>query len=164
MTQIKQKLKEKKAFAQSTDFIIFFSIAVILVVILIELTINVFSIYTMNIVANNVARTVSVCGEIDNVKSEEIYDTAAKQLGKRIETGSLEIRFHTESENTSYYHYDDLLLTSDSKAGQYGVNLGDEFTVHASAQVVLFHVGGKAVKTTLSATSSGVGEVYFKSE
>ena len=161
MTQIKQKLKEKRAFAQSTDFIIFFSIAVILVVILIELTINVFSIYTMNIVANNVARTVSVCGEIDNAK---IYDTAAKQLGKRIETGSLEIRFHTESENTSYYHYDDLLLTSDSKAGQYGVNLGDEFTVHTSAQVVLFHVGGKAVKTTLSATSSGVGEVYFKSE
>ena len=43
MTQIKQKLKEKRAFAQSTDFIIFFSIAVILVVILIELTINVFS-------------------------------------------------------------------------------------------------------------------------
>ena len=103
MTQIKQKLKEKRAFAQSTDFIIFFSIAVILVVILIELTINVFSIYTMNIVANNVARTVSVCGKIDNVKSEEIYDTAAKQLGKRIETGSLEIRFHTESENMMTY-------------------------------------------------------------
>ena len=159
--KLKNKLKNKNGFVQSTDFVIIFATTIILVLILIELTFAIFSIYTINVTTNNVARLVAVNGYIDNEKGQKIYDVACKQLGNKIVDGSLEIELETTMTNTDYIPE----MTTTLRSGlypKYAINLGDEFKVHMKGDIVLFHIAGHPVTTKLSSTASGVGEVYFK--
>ena len=116
----------------------------------------------MNVTASNVARLVSVNGELDNSKSKNLYDVASKQLGNRIEKDSLSIELETNTANTTYVPAQKVIIKNGTYPA-YKVNLGDDFTVHLKAKITLFHVAGKSITTTMSSSSSGVGEVYFKS-
>lgn len=156
-----QKLKDKKAAIQSTDFVIFFLLAVILVLILIEITFAVFAIYNTNVTATNVARIVSVNGEIDSTQSKKLYELASSQLSGKIVDDSLSITLKTNTANTEYVPAQTVVI----KNGQYPsykVNLGDEFTVRLEGKINLFHVSSIPVTSSISGSSVGVGEVYFK--
>ena len=128
---------------------------------LFEMTIAVYSMYNMNIAASNAARSVSIAGELTSDTSEKLYNEIDSQLSGRIVPGTLKITLSTKTAGTDYIPAQTVTLTKDSFP-QYKVNIGDDFTVHLEAKVSLFHVANKSIQTTISATSSGVGEVYFK--
>lgn len=125
------------------------------------MTVAVFSMYNINIASSNAARAISITGELTPSESKQLYEQINSQLKGRIIPDSLEITISTDTANTDYVPAQTVTITKDSSP-RYKVNLGDSFKVHLSAKVNLFHLGNKAIKTNISATSSGVGEVYFK--
>lgn len=129
---------------------------------LFEMTIAVFSMYNMNIAASNVARNVSISGELTQETSRELYEQVESQLKGRIVADSLEISLETREATTDYVPAQKVTITKEITP-TYRVNIGDDFIVRLKAKVVLFHIGSKDVKATISSSSSGVGEVYFKS-
>lgn len=157
LSLIKQKLKEKKAYSQSSEYIIFFTITVLLVIIMIQVLISLFTVYTANIAATNVARVVSVNGGFDSSEGDDIYEIADAQLKNRTIDGSITVSLSSTSLTTS-----DVILTNENQAKNYKVNLGEDFEVTVSAEVTLFTIAGRDINTTVSSTSSGVGEVYYK--
>lgn len=154
-------LKDKKAYTSSVDFVIFFTLAVILCIMLFEMTMAVFSIYNVNLASGNAARTVAISGELTASDSQKLYEEIDEQLKGRIIEDSLEITITTTNANTSYVPAQTVVINKDT-APTYKVNLGDEFKVNVSGETNLFHVSAIPVKAPVSATSYGVGEVYFK--
>ncbi|MGN0006358.1 MAG: DUF4320 family protein [Candidatus Gastranaerophilaceae bacterium] len=143
------------------DFVIFFTLAVVLCVMLFEMTMAVFSMYNVNLASGNAARVVAISGELTPADSQKLYNEIDEQLKGRIIEDSLEITITTTNANTSYVPAQSVVITKDT-APSYKVNLGDEFKVNVSGETNLFHISAIPIKTPVSATSFGVGEVYFK--
>lgn len=150
-------LKDKRGVNQSTEFIMHFVVAVIVALMFIEILLCTFSIFSMNVVATNVARSVSVQGGFDTTTSEDIYDLAITQLGSKAKPGTVEVTFTSEDGSET------VVLTDESKTDEFKPNLGDSFSTTVTAEVPLVQTfNGRYIYITMHASSSGVGEVYYK--
>lgn len=156
-TKLKNHLKDKDGFAQTSEYVIFFTITVLLVIIMIQIIIALFTIYNANIAATNVARVASVNGGFTDTQSSQLYEIAESQLKNRVVDDSIEVTF-TPTSLTD----ESVTLSNDSQNHEYKVNLGEDFSVTVSAQVTLFTIAGRDINTRVASTSSGVGEVYYK--
>lgn len=156
-SKIKAKLSDKKGFTQSSEYVIFFTITVLLVIIMIQIIIALFTVYNANIAATNVARVISVNGGFNEIQGSQVYDIADNQLKNRVIDDSVVVTL-SKTNSTD----ETVTLTNASQAHDYQVDLGEDFNVTVSAEVTLFTIGGRDVNTRVASTSSGVGEVYHK--
>lgn len=156
-SKIRAQISNKKGFAQSSEYIIFFTITVLLVIIMIQIIIALFTVYNANIAATNVARVISVNGGFDETQAAQVYNIAEKQLDNRVIDNSVVVTL-SKTNSTD----ETVTLTSTSQVHDYQVDLGEDFNVTVSAKVTLFTIGGRDVNTNVASTSSGVGEVYHK--
>lgn len=161
ITNLIKKAKDKGAFIESSNFVIFFLLATILCIILFELTMAVFSIYSVNIAATNIARVVAVNGDLTQQESEKLYNLATEQMNGKMIDDTITVTIETVANNTSYVPAQKVVLRK-GVYPQYRVNLGDPFTVTIEGEVSLFHIAGERVTTILRGTSYGVGEIYYK--
>lgn len=156
-SNIKKIIKNKKGYAQSSEYVIFFTITVLLVLIMIQIIMALFTIYNANIAATNIARVVSVNGGFSDTQGTQIYSIANNQLHNRVEDDSVEVTLSSTSLTD-----EDVVLSNVSQSHEYQVNLGEDFDVTVSAEVTLFTIAGRDVNARVASSSSGVGEVYHK--
>ena len=162
MYKLKKYLKDKKAANQSVEYVLYFAITVFLVLIFIDIILAFYTVYQTHVTATNVARAVSVSGGYDSIENNgvvdasELYLMAQNQLESR--TNDVEsIIIEITDDNEHIYTID-----SDNLNGEYYVNLGDEFTVRVTSDVPFMRFGDHPFNVKVSATSSGVSEVYRK--
>lgn len=164
--KIKDKLKDKNAMNGSVEYVIYFCLTVLLVIIFLEIILAFHSVYTANVTATNVARVVSISGGFDTTTdnnitdSNDIYNMAYNQLENKLHKDhkdSLVIEIFDPATNEIYQ-----TLTYEQQSATYKVNLGEEFGVRIKGKIALCTAFGNEISTEISTASTGVGEVYHK--
>lgn len=151
------KMKDKKAVSGTFEYVVYFGITIMVVFLIIQVLFGVFSVFSTNVAASNVARAISIEGGFDGSdECEQIYNVAYNQLENQIIEDSLEIAISSDDSN--------IVLTADNLNGSFQVDLGNSFNVTVTSKIVLATVAGRDISAKVSSSSTGVGEVYFKND
>lgn len=156
MRNIRNILKDKKAISGSVEYVVYFGLIIMLVFLIIQILFGVFTVFTTNVAASNVARVISVDGGFDNSSAEEIYNIANNQLKNHALEDSVQIVISDDD--------DTVILSADNLNKSYRIGLGETFEVTVTSRIVLFTVAGRDVDVRVSSSSAGVGEVYLKND
>lgn len=154
---IKKKIKSKDGAVQSSEYVIYFFLTIILILMILQILLAVFSIYNYNVVASNIARSVSINGGFDASESSAIYDMAAKELDNKAKDGSLSVKFINPEDGTTL-----ATLSKANKIDDCVVDLGEQVEVIVSGKAPFLIYKDKGMYIDISATASGIGEIYHK--
>ena len=155
-------MKDKKGANQSTEYVIYFFITTMLILLFIDIILAFFSVYQTHVTASSVARVISINGGYDTIEDNNIVDSydlyayAQKQLENRMDDPDTLIITITDKNGEH-------VLTASEKSDTYSVDLGEEFTVRVEEKIPFVRLANVPINITVSSTSSGVSEVYHKS-